>query len=145
MELCSDLRHPVFDQLNRRLDLCKLCFIDLVQVFRAVQLREIQSGKKFKPNGTGVCTDAQFQPFEEAPSSLYCDPEHLTRGKFFLLHHLRGNIAMLLEPLQNSVRLALTQVPDMPQFSHETLVQVIAVAGAGDQKSQQCEFRGEVA
>ena len=78
-------------------------------------------------SSAGVRADAEFEPFEESFASLSRDAEHLAGGKFFLLDDVSGNIAASFEPLQNGVRLTLTQMPDMPQFGCEFLVEVVTV------------------
>src|ERR1700752_1325383 len=97
MELCSYLRHPILDEphlleakietepvedligrqmfdqtfqsRNYRFDFSSLRFVDLNYVFWSVELREIQTGEKFKTNGTGRTANSQFKPFEESTAS----------------------------------------------------------------------------
>jgi len=164
VELCSDLCHPILDELhlleskiktqtiealigrqvfeqafeprNHRFDLIRLGFVDVRDVFGPVELGEVQASEKFEANRTSRPAESQFEPLKESPASRFCDVKHLARRQFLLLDDTRGNIAALFKPLKNGIRLTLTHMPDMTQLDGKALVQVIAVAGAGDQKSK---------
>ena len=67
--------------------------------------------------------------------------QSLFGGQPVLLDCAGRNVAIILEPFQDGVRLALTQVPDISQFGQETLMEVIAVARPTHQEAEQGEFR----
>lgn len=69
--------------------------------------------------------------------SLRCDMQQLAGGQFFLLDHFYGNIPMIFQALQNGIGLTLTEMPNVSQFRHDALMQVISVAWPRDEKTEQ--------
>ena len=53
------------------------------------------------------------------------------------------DVALCFQPLQNCIRLTLTQMPDLTQIRIDGAMQVVAVTSFFVEQAKQCHFRRE--